>query len=41
LGAPIQGDFDDAFMKGVMAVGHAHARIGLEPRWYIGGYAWC
>ncbi len=34
-----KGDFDDAFMKGVMAVGHAHARIGLEPRWYIGGYA--
>ncbi len=34
-----KGDFDDAFMKGVMAVGHAHARIGLEPRWYIGGYS--
>ncbi|MBN2751800.1 MAG: hypothetical protein JXQ84_03745, partial [Rhodospirillaceae bacterium] len=34
-----KGDFDDAFMKGVMAVGAAHARIGLEPRWYIGGYA--
>jgi methyl-accepting chemotaxis protein len=34
-----KGDFDDDFMKGVMAVGHAHARIGLEPRWYIGGYS--
>ncbi|MGE4527288.1 MAG: protoglobin domain-containing protein [Rhodospirillaceae bacterium] len=33
-----KGDFDDAYMKQVMAVGQAHARIGLEPRWYIGGY---
>ncbi|MCK9912630.1 protoglobin domain-containing protein, partial [Microbacteriaceae bacterium K1510] len=21
------------------AIGRAHARLGLEPRWYIGGYA--
>ncbi len=34
-----QGTFDDAFMAGVMAVGAAHAKIGLEPRWYIGGYS--
>jgi methyl-accepting chemotaxis protein len=33
------GNFDDAYVKGVMAVGKTHARIGLEPRWYIGGYA--
>jgi methyl-accepting chemotaxis protein len=34
-----KGTFDDAFMNGVMAVGAAHAKIGLEPRWYIGGYS--
>lgn len=33
------GNFDEAYVKGVMAVGKTHARIGLEPRWYIGGYA--
>ena len=32
-------DFDDAYVKNVRAVGATHARIGLEPRWYIGGYA--
>ena len=30
--------FDDAYMRGAVAVGHAHERIGLEPRWYIGSY---
>jgi hypothetical protein len=33
------GNFDEAYVKGVTAVGKTHARIGLEPRWYIGGYA--
>ncbi len=33
------GAFDGAYVQGVTAVGHAHARIGLEPRWYIAGYA--
>jgi methyl-accepting chemotaxis protein len=33
------GNFDEAYVKGVSAVGKTHARIGLEPRWYIGGYA--
>ncbi|MCM2472621.1 globin-coupled sensor protein [Rhizobium sp. CG5] len=33
------GKFDDVYVKGVTAIGKAHARIGLEPRWYIGGYA--
>jgi methyl-accepting chemotaxis protein len=32
-------DFTDAYVEGVTKVGKAHARIGLEPRWYIGGYA--
>ncbi|TCL72226.1 globin-coupled sensor protein [Rhizobium sp. BK251] len=33
------GNFDSSYVAGVTAVGKAHARIGLEPRWYIGGYA--
>ncbi|MDI7862180.1 globin-coupled sensor protein [Rhizobiaceae bacterium n13] len=31
--------FDSDYVDGVTAVGRAHARIGLEPRWYIGGYS--
>ncbi|PZU84117.1 MAG: globin-coupled sensor protein [Shinella sp.] len=31
--------YDSRYVEGVVAVGKAHARIGLEPRWYIGGYA--
>lgn len=34
-----QGQFDESYIKGVTAVGKTHARIGLEPRWYIGGYS--
>jgi len=33
------GNFDQSYVNGVTAVGRTHARIGLEPRWYIGGYA--
>ena len=33
------GEFSDTYVKAVRAVGQTHARIGLEPRWYIGGYA--
>ncbi|QND15805.1 globin-coupled sensor protein [Rhizobium leguminosarum bv. trifolii] len=33
------GAFDESYVNGVTAVGRTHARIGLEPRWYIGGYA--
>ncbi|WP_291167335.1 globin-coupled sensor protein [Hyphomicrobium sp.] len=31
--------FDEQYFANVRRVGEAHARIGLEPRWYIGGYA--
>ena len=31
--------YDERYVEGVTKVGKAHARIGLEPRWYIGGYA--
>ena len=34
-----KGAFDPTYVKGVTAIGKAHARIGLEPRWYIGGYS--
>jgi len=33
------GKFDKDYVHGVTTVGQVHARIGLEPRWYIGGYA--
>lgn len=33
------GAFDDRYVERVRSVGLTHARIGLEPRWYIGGYA--
>jgi len=33
------GRFDQTYLEAVTRIGHVHARIGLEPRWYIGGYA--
>jgi methyl-accepting chemotaxis protein len=32
------GRFDHEYMQGVRAIGNIHHKIGLEPRWYIGGY---
>lgn len=32
-------NFGEDFAKKVNEIGSIHARIGLEPRWYIGGYA--
>ncbi|MEW5688076.1 MAG: methyl-accepting chemotaxis protein [Pseudomonadota bacterium] len=34
-----EGQFDEAYVNGVRRIGQTHARIGLEPRWYIAGYA--
>jgi methyl-accepting chemotaxis protein len=34
-----EGTFSSEYAAAVRAVGSTHARIGLEPRWYIGGYA--
>lgn len=31
--------FDAEYQENVIAIGRTHAQIGLEPRWYIGGYA--
>lgn len=32
-------EFDGNYVDAVTRIGLAHARIGLEPRWHIGGYA--
>jgi methyl-accepting chemotaxis protein len=34
-----EGRFDETFISRVRRIGKTHERIGLEPRWYIGGYA--
>jgi methyl-accepting chemotaxis protein len=34
-----RAEFDGAYVEAVRRVGLMHARIGLEPRWYIGGYS--
>ncbi len=31
--------FDDEYVRRALRIGDAHHRIGLEPRWYISGYA--
>lgn len=33
------GEFSDDYMASVQRIGETHARIGLKPQWYIGGYA--
>jgi methyl-accepting chemotaxis protein len=33
------GTFDRAYFESVRRIGLVHSRIGLEPRWYIGGYS--
>jgi methyl-accepting chemotaxis protein len=32
------GQFDDAYFEASTRVGLRHAKIGLEPRWHVGGY---
>jgi methyl-accepting chemotaxis protein len=32
------GKFDDEYYQSVRIIGKVHARLGLEPRWYIAGY---
>ncbi len=32
------GRFDEEYMRGARTIGLIHNKIGLEPRWYIGGY---
>ena len=33
------GNFNEDYVGKVRTIGTMHARIGLEPQWYIGGYA--
>jgi signal transduction histidine kinase len=33
-----KGDFDAAYVEAARRIGLTHARIGLDPRWYITGY---
>jgi len=33
-----EGQLDERYLESSTAIGNRHARIGLEPRWYIGGY---
>jgi len=35
----VKAEFSEDYVRAVRAIGETHARIGLEPRWYIGGYA--
>lgn len=34
-----RGVFDHNYLQSTLTIGLTHNRIGLEPRWYIGGYA--
>ncbi|HRO48858.1 MAG TPA: globin-coupled sensor protein [Hyphomicrobium sp.] len=34
----LDGNFDIAYEASIKRVGETHHRIGLDPRWYIGGY---
>lgn len=34
------GDFTDSYVESVRRIGEAHNTLGLEPRWYIGGYSY-
>ena len=38
-GAITEGRLDAAYYERAQRIGQVHARIGLEPQWYVGGYA--
>ena len=33
-----EGTFDEAYRASISRIGQTHFRVGLTPRWYIGGY---
>jgi len=35
----LSGRFDSAYFERVEKIGRSHARVGLAPNWYIGGYS--
>jgi len=34
----VDGRFDETYESSVTKIGEVHNKLGLEPRWYIGGY---
>lgn len=34
----LEGDFGPDYVQSTRTIGNTHARIGLEPQWYIGSY---
>src|SRR5689334_6190793 len=32
-------EFSDSYLQSVTRIGEVHNRLGLAPRWYIGGYS--
>jgi len=34
------GDFNEEYLRRVTSIGQTHQRVGLEPRWYLGGYGY-
>lgn len=34
----LEGDFGPDYVQSTRAIGNTHARIGLDPQWYIGSY---
>ncbi|MGB0670915.1 MAG: protoglobin domain-containing protein, partial [Rhodospirillales bacterium] len=38
LGSVFEADFGSAYAKQVDTIGRTHERIGLDVRWYLGGY---
>ncbi|MBY0382471.1 MAG: globin-coupled sensor protein [Xanthobacteraceae bacterium] len=34
----LSANFDETYVRSVTRIGETHHRLGLEPRWYIGGY---
>ena len=34
-----EAKFDETYLASVNRIGEAHARLGLKPNWYFGGYA--
>ncbi len=37
-GIILDGRFDEPYKKSVIKIGEVHNQLGLEPRWYMGGY---
>jgi signal transduction histidine kinase len=34
------GRFDDSYFHSARTIAQRHHRLGLEPKWYVGGYNW-